>query len=166
VTGPGTRAARHARIVELIRDKAVRSQTELAELLGVDGVQVTQATLSRDLEELRAVKVGGVYVIPEDGMPALRPAEQAPARLIRLLRELLNSVDVSGNLVVLRVPPGAAQFLASALDRSGLPDVVGTIAGDDTILVVARDSGGGPGAALAEMLTAWSRTDPQEGGQP
>jgi transcriptional regulator of arginine metabolism len=159
--GPGTRAARHARIVELIRDKAVRSQTELAELLGVDGVQVTQATLSRDLEELRAVKVGGVYVIPEDGMPALRPVEQAPARLIRLLRELLNSVDVSGNLVVLRVPPGAAQFLASALDRSGLPDVVGTIAGDDTILVVARDSGDGPGVALAEKLTAWSRTDPE-----
>jgi transcriptional regulator of arginine metabolism len=165
VTGPGTRAARHARIVELVRDKAVRSQTELADLLAVDGVQVTQATLSRDLEELRAVKVGGVYVIPEDGLPALRPVEQAPARLIRLLRELLNSVDVSGNLVVLRVPPGAAQFLASALDRSGLPDVVGTIAGDDTILVVARDAGDGPGAALAEKLTAWSRTDP-EGSQP
>jgi transcriptional regulator of arginine metabolism len=165
VTGPGTRAARHARIVELVRDKAVRSQTELADLLAVDGVQVTQATLSRDLEELRAVKVAGVYVIPEDGMPALRPVEQAPARLIRLLRELLNSVDVSGNLVVLRVPPGAAQFLASALDRSGLPDVVGTIAGDDTILVVARDAGDGPGAALAEKLTAWSRADP-EGSQP
>jgi transcriptional regulator of arginine metabolism len=161
VTGPGTRAARHARIVDLIRDKAVRSQTELAELLGLDGLQVTQATLSRDLEELRAVKAGGVYVIPEDGLPALRPVEQAPARLIRLLRELLNSVDVSGNLVVLRVPPGAAQFLASALDRSGLPDVVGTIAGDDTILVVARDSGTGPGAALAEKLTAWSRADPE-----
>jgi transcriptional regulator of arginine metabolism len=166
MTGPGTRAARHARILDLIRDKAVRSQTELAELLGLDGVQVTQATLSRDLEELRAVKVGGVYVIPEDGLPALRPAEQAPARLVRLLRELLNSVDVSGNLVVLRVPPGAAQFLASALDRSGLPDVVGTIAGDDTILVVARDAGVGPGAALAEKLTAWSRADPQEGSQP
>lgn len=165
MTGPGTRAARHARIVDLVRDKAVRSQTELADLLGLDGVQVTQATLSRDLEELRAVKVGGVYVIPEDGLPALRPVEQAPARLIRLLRELLNSVDVSGNLVVLRVPPGAAQFLASALDRSGLPDVVGTIAGDDTILVVARDSGTGPGAALAEKLTAWSRAEP-EGSQP
>ena len=168
MTGPGTRAARHARIVDLIRDKAVRSQTELADLLAVDGVQVTQATLSRDLEELRAVKAGGVYVIPEDGLPALRPVEQAPARLIRLLRELLNSVDVSGNLVVLRVPPGAAQFLASALDRSGLPDVVGTIAGDDTILVVAREPSPdtGSGARLAEKLTAWSRTDPQEGSQP
>ena len=165
MSSPVTRAGRHARIVELIRGRTVHSQTELADLLAVDGVQVTQATLSRDLEELRAVKVGGVYVIPEDGLPALRPVEQAPARLIRLLRELLNSVDVSGNLVVLRVPPGAAQFLASALDRSGLPDVVGTIAGDDTILVVARDSGDGPGAALAEKLTAWSRADP-EGSQP
>ncbi|OJF13465.1 arginine repressor [Couchioplanes caeruleus] len=161
MTGPGTRAARHARIVQLVRDKAVRSQTELADLLAVEGVQVTQATLSRDLEELRAVKAAGVYLIPEDGLPALRPVEQAPARLVRLLRELLNSVDVSGNLVILRVPPGAAQFLASALDRSGLPDVVGTIAGDDTILVVARepDSDTGSGARLAEKLTAWSRTD-------
>ena len=162
MTGPGTRAARHARIVDLIRDKAVRSQTELAELLAVDGVQVTQATLSRDLEELRAVKVGGVYVIPEDGLPALRPVEQAPARLIRLLRELLNSVDVSGNLVVLRVPPGAAQFLASALDRSGLTDLVGTIAGDDTILVVARDDTPGAGARLAARLDRWSRLDNEQ----
>ena len=95
-------------------------------------------------------------------MPALRPVEQAPARLIRLLRELLNSVDVSGNLVVLRVPPGAAQFLASALDRSGLPDVVGTIAGDDTILVVAREATGG--AALGEKLSGWAgRADTVEG---
>ena len=165
MTGPGTRAARHARIVELVRDKAVRSQTELADLLAVDGVQVTQATLSRDLEELRAVKVGGVYVIPEDGLPALRPVEQAPARLIRLLRELLNSVDVSGNLVVLRVPPGAAQFLASALDRSGLPDVVGTIAGDDTILAVAREPL--TGADLAARVTALAAGEEQaQQGEP
>ncbi|AGL19379.1 arginine repressor [Actinoplanes sp. N902-109] len=167
MTTPGTRAARHAQIVDIIRIDPVRSQIELAEKLSHHGVQVTQATLSRDLEELRAVKAGGVYVIPEDGTPALRKAEEAPARLVRLLRELLNSVDVSGNLVVLRVPPGAAQFLASALDRSGLPDVVGTIAGDDTILVVAREpaTDTGSGARLAEKLTAWSRSD-NEGIQP
>jgi transcriptional regulator of arginine metabolism len=161
VTGPLTRTARHARIVELIRERAVRSQTELAEFLAADGVQVTQATLSRDLEELGAVKVRGTdgapaaYYIPEDGQPLLRPAEQAPVRLLRLLRELLTSVDASGNMAVLRTPPGAAQFLASALDRSGLPDVVGTIAGDDTILVVAREATGG--AALAARLAEWSR---------
>ena len=151
---PMTRAGRHARIVETIRDHVVRSQTELGERLAADGVQVTQATLSRDLEELGAVKVGGAYLIPEDGKRPLRDAEQAPARLIRLLRELLTGVDASGNMAVLRTPPGAAQFLASALDRSGLTDVVGTIAGDDTILVVSRDVTGGK--ALAEKLAEWA----------
>jgi transcriptional regulator of arginine metabolism len=154
VTGPMTRTARHARIVELIRGRSVRSQTELAEWLAADGVQVTQATLSRDLEELGAVKVSGAYLIPEDGARPLRDAEQAPARLLRLLRELLTGVDASGNMAVLRTPPGAAQFLASALDRSGLPEVVGTIAGDDTILVVARAATGG--AALAGKLADWA----------
>jgi transcriptional regulator of arginine metabolism len=84
----------------------------------------------------------------------MRDAENAPARLLRLLRELLTGVDASGNIAVLRTPPGAAQFLASALDRSGLTDVVGTIAGDDTILVVARDVTGGK--ALADKLADWA----------
>ncbi|BCB89128.1 arginine repressor [Phytohabitans suffuscus] len=165
MTGPGTRTARHARIVDLVRERGVRSQTELAELLGADGVQVTQATLSRDLEELGAYKVRGadggpaVYVIPEDGLPRPRPAEQAPARLVRLLRELLTGTDASGNLAVLRTPPGAAQFLASALDRAGLPDVVGTIAGDDTIFVVAREPL--TGAGLADRLSAWAGREEQ-----
>jgi len=172
-----SKAARHARIVETIREQPVRSQTELADLLAGAGIQVTQATLSRDLEELGAVKVRGtdgvpaVYYIPEDGNPVLRPAEQAPARLVRLLRELLTGVDHSGNLVVLRTPPGAAQFLASAFDRSGLPDVVGTIAGDDTILVVAREPEDSTpaGRLLAAKLLAWSQSeqdpsqDPNEG---
>jgi transcriptional regulator of arginine metabolism len=160
VSAPHTKTARHARIDGLIRERAVRSQTELAELLSADGIVVTQATLSRDLEELRAVKVSGAYLIPADGTRPLRDAEGPPARLLRLLRELLTGVDASGNLVVLRTPPGAAQFLASALDRSGLPDVVGSIAGDDTILVVARDPAGGP--ALADKFTAWSGQDPTD----
>jgi transcriptional regulator of arginine metabolism len=165
--GPVTRAARHARIVELIRQQPVRSQTELADLLAAEGLQVTQATLSRDLEELRAVKVRGpdggpgAYLIPEDGRAPLRAAEHAPARLLRLLRELLTGVDASGNITVVRTPPGAAQFLASALDRSGLPDVVGTIAGDDTILVVARAADGG--ASLANKLAGWAGWEPPSG---
>jgi len=162
VTGPVTRAGRHARIVELVRQRAIRSQTELAEVLAADGVQVTQATLSRDLEELRAVKVGGAYLIPEDGTRPLREVEDAPARLHRLLRELLTGVDASGNIAVLRTPPGAAQFLASALDRSGLTDLVGTIAGDDTILVVARDDTPGAGARLAARLDRWCRLDNEQ----
>jgi len=166
MTGPSTKAARHARIVELVRSRPVRSQTELVELLAAAGAQVTQATLSRDLEELGAMKVRGadgaaVYLIPEDGVPLHRPAgppatgiERPPARLVRLLRELLTGADASGNLAVLRTPPGAAQFLASALDRSGLPELVGTIAGDDTVLVVARETVGGAG--LVALLTGWA----------
>jgi transcriptional regulator of arginine metabolism len=167
MTAPITKAGRHARISELIRARPVHSQTELADLLVGDGVQVTQATLSRDLEELGAVKVRGTdggpaaYLIPEEGNPVFRPAEQAPARLLRLLRELLTGADASGNLVVLRTPPGAAQFLASALDRSGLPEVVGTIAGDDTILVVAREPIDGltSGRLLAAKLSSWAGRD-------
>ncbi len=167
MTGPVTRAGRHARIVDLIRDKPIRSQTELAEMLAGEGVQVTQATLSRDLEELGAVKVSGAYLIPEDGKRPLRETSgQGPARLLRLLRELLTGVDSSGNIAVLRTPPGAAHFLASALDRAGLTDVVGTIAGDDTILVVARDATGGK--ALAAKLAEWAghTTDNLEGSTP
>jgi transcriptional regulator of arginine metabolism len=134
----GTRAARQARIVELIRDRAVHSQTELLALLEEDGIATTQATLSRDLDELGALKVRGAYVIPDDGSP-VRGVEGGTARLSRLLGEVLTSTDASGNLAVLRTPPGAAQYLASALDRAALNYIVGTIAGDDTLLVVARE---------------------------
>ena len=161
---PASKAARHARIAALIRETAVRSQGELGERLAAEGFSTTQATLSRDLEELGAVKVRGTdgsaptYVIPEDGAGPLRSAEQAPERLRRLLRELLISAEASGNLVLLRTPPGAAQFLASAFDRAGLPEIMGTIAGDDTLVVVVRDpaSAAGPGVALAATLLEWA----------
>ena len=132
------------RIIALLSSRQVSSQTELAALLGQEGIEVTQATLSRDLEELGAVKLRGVeggagaYVIPEDGSP-VRGVSGGTERLTRLLGELLVSTDASANLAVLRTPPGAAHYLASALDRAALPYVVGTVAGDDTILVVARD---------------------------
>ncbi len=139
-----TRAGRQARIVDLVSRRAVHSQTELAALLASEGIEVTQATLSRDLDELGAVKLRGVnggapvYVIPDDGSP-VRAVAGGTSRLSRLLSELLVSADASGNLAVLRTPPGAAHFVASALDRAALPEVVGTVAGDDTILVVARE---------------------------
>jgi transcriptional regulator of arginine metabolism len=145
VSGAGrTRAGRQARIVELITHRQVHSQTELLGLLEAEGIGTTQATLSRDLDELGAVKLRGadggvpVYVIPDDGSP-VRGIEGGTARLARLLGDLLVSADASGNLAVLRTPPGAAHYLASALDRAALHDVVGTIAGDDTLLVVARE---------------------------
>lgn len=156
-TGTGsTRAARQARIVEIVSREQVRSQTELLALLVAEGIETTQATLSRDLDELGAVKLRGadggapVYVIPDDGSP-VRGIEGGTGRLVRLLGELLVSADASGNLAVLRTPPGAAHYLASALDRAALHDVVGTIAGDDTLLVVAREPL--TGAALAARLT-------------
>jgi len=161
---PTTKAARHARIVAILAEQPVRSQAELAARLNDAGVHVTQATLSRDLDELGAVKLrppdGGLpaYVVPEDGSPiAHRGADDAPPhRLARLVGELLTSAEPSGNLVVLRTPPGAAQYLASAFDRAGLPDIIGTIAGDDTLLVVTRDPQGG--RALADHLLTLPHT--------
>ncbi|SDG89716.1 transcriptional regulator, ArgR family [Lentzea fradiae] len=152
-----TRTARQGRIVELVSQLVIRSQSELAKLLAAEGIEVTQATLSRDLDELGAVKLRGpdggapVYVIPEDGSP-VRGVQGGTTRLARVLGELLMSTDSSGNLAVLRTPPGAAQFLASALDRAALTEIVGTIAGDDTILVVAREPL--TGAGLAERIAA------------
>ena len=158
-----SRSARQARIRELIEAREVTSQTHLAALLAVGGVEVTQATLSRDLEELGAVKLRGAdgapasYVLPPENAP-LRPAQAAPARLIRLLADLLVNAEGSANLAVLRTPPGAAQFLASAMDKVGLPDVLGTIAGDDTVLCISREPAGGP--ALADRLRALAERTP------
>ena len=163
---PATKAARHALIATLLARRPVHSQTELAGQLAEAGVSVTQATLSRDLVELRAVKIrtsaGALaYAIPaEGGDRSPQPApdvEYLAARLARLCAELLVTADSSGNLVVLRTPAGAAQFLASAIDHSVLPAVMGTIAGDDTVLVIAREGQpgvppGGTGAALAERF--------------
>lgn len=157
---PVSRVARLAAVTALIRAGTLRSQGELSARLADRGIPVTQATLSRDLEELGALKLRGVaggapvYVIPEDGPP--RPMPGGTARLGRLLGELLVSFDASANLAVLRTPPGAAQFLASAIDRAGLSDVVGTIAGDDTLLVVAREGLGG--AELGRQLAGLAAT--------
>jgi len=150
-----TRVGRQARIVALLSSQSVRSQAELASLLAAEGIDVTQGTLSRDLEELGAVKLrgadGGVgaYVVPEDGSP-VRGVFGGTERLSRLLGDLLVGTDASGNLAVLRTPPGAAHYLASAIDRAALPEVVGTIAGDDTIFVMAREPM--TGSELATMF--------------
>jgi transcriptional regulator of arginine metabolism len=157
---PLTKNARQQLIADLLGSREVRSQNELAELLGSRGVHVTQATLSRDLVELDAVKVrlatgALVYAVPAEGGNRAPTHGESPAsshRLSRLCAELLTSAEGSANLVVLRTPPGAAQFLASAIDKVDLPDVLGTIAGDDTVLVIGRDPAGGH--ALAHKFTA------------
>lgn len=150
---PATKSARHELIRRLLDERPIRSQTELADALAEFSVAVTQATLSRDLDELGAVKgregAGARYQIPVG--PAGADTRQRLNRLTRIAEELLLSAEASANLVVVHTPPGAAQFLASALDAVSSPDVLGTIAGDDTVLVVARDPAGG--ADLARRFT-------------
>ena len=192
---PVTKAARQAQIADILSRARVRSQEELADLLAQRGVRVTQATLSRDLEELGAVRLRGaggtlVYALPGDpGGPGSRPgglpgppAEEPPAdgppassgprggwpggwftgradegasgALARVGPELILSAEASANLVVLRTPAGAAQFLASAIDHAGWPSILGTVAGDDTVLVITRDPAGGNDVAESLLRLA------------
>ena len=208
---PLTKAARQAQIASILAQTRVRSQEELAGLLAQRGVRVAQATLSRDLEELGAVRLreaggGLVYALPEEpGGPGSRPGgvgrpdvtlavpdAMAPAAasgpgggrargarvpageqgtggdrgqrspgalgsLSRVAGELLVSAEASANLVVLRTPAGGAQLLASAIDHAGWPSILGTVAGDDTVLVITRDPAGGDEAARALLRLAERR---------
>ena len=166
---PRTMSARRLRIVELLQQHPVRSQSDLMELLHEEGIEVTQATISRDLDELRADKVPGpegglVYAVPnEGGDSGLRPPDlQATGgnRLARVGEEILISADASGNIVVLRTPPGAAQYLASVIDHTILPEVIGTVAGDDTVLLVTRDVDGGKEVAERILKSINKRVRP------
>jgi transcriptional regulator of arginine metabolism len=135
---------RQHRIARLLETATVTSQAHLVELLAADGVLATQATVSRDLDELGAVKVrvsGGetVYAIPELPKDRVTPEEH----LRRVLSDWVVDVARSGNLVVLRTPPGSAHVVASAIDRAGAEGILGTVAGDDTLLVVASERAGG-----------------------
>jgi transcriptional regulator of arginine metabolism len=145
---------RQHRISKLLEEQPVSSQSQLVELLAADGVVATQATVSRDLEELGAVKVripGGTlaYAIPDHAKERAGPDDH----LRRVMVDFVVEVAHSGNLVVLRTPPGSAHVVGSALDRAGLNDVLGTVAGDDTLLVVCSEHIGGSkvAALLAEM---------------
>ena len=129
-------------------------------------MQVTQATLSRDLEELGAVKTRTSAGWPTRCRPRARraPATGAAvdARLARLLEELLVSAEATGDCVVVRTPPGGAHLLASALDRAGLPEVAGTVAGDDTVLLVTRTPASPPAGSLASRLLRLAEGRPLE----
>ncbi|MCF6471260.1 arginine repressor [Nonomuraea sp. MG754425] len=165
---PMTKAARQARITDLLQRQAVRSQPELAKLLAESGVEVTQATLSRDLDELGALKLRAddgslVYALPGEGggripLTRLGTGESPAARLNRIAEELLVGAEASANLVIVRTPPGAAQFLASAIDHADWESILGTVAGDDTILVISRDPAGGQVVAEALLKVADRRS--------
>jgi transcriptional regulator of arginine metabolism len=186
---PVTKTARQARIAAILSHEQVRSQEELADLLErYASVHVTQATLSRDLEELGVVRLRAasgalVYALPEEpGGPGSRPGgalfpshtqpdliesepdrderqaePAAPTRLARYLGELMTSAEASANLVVLRTPAGAAQFMASVIDHAALASVLGTVAGDDTVLIIARDPAGGEALAADFLRLAQRR---------
>jgi transcriptional regulator of arginine metabolism len=145
--------SRQHRIAKLLEQHAITSQPQLVELLAADGVVATQATVSRDLEDMGAIKVrvsGGesVYAVPE-----LPKEQRAPdEHLRRVLGDWVVEVAHSLNLVVLRTPPGSAHVVGSALDRAALPEILGTVAGDDTLLVVAAEKVGG--AKVAKKLSA------------
>ena len=159
-----SKTARHARITALLEAHEVGSQPELAALLADGGVHVNQGTLSRDLVEIGALRVRGsrgqlVYAVPSDGgdrTPHVGEFATFEGRLARLCGEVLISAEASANLVVLRTPPGAAQYFASAIDRVAWPEILGTIAGDDTVLLITRDPTGG--TAVAEQLLVMAQT--------
>jgi len=165
MTVSSSRTGRQQRIVEVLSSQSVRSQTELLEILGEDGIDVTQATLSRDLVDVGAekVRVGKnlVYAVPgEGGDRTVRVApdgQETTNRLAQRCHELLVSAEVSANLVVLRTPPGAANFLASAIDHTTVPGIVGTIAGDDTIMVIT--TGTAASRKVASRLMAYTRKE-------
>lgn len=140
-TASDTKRLRQRAILELVARIPVASQDELADLLRERGFGVTQATVSRDVAELRLVKaIRGDrhrYVSPDD--LANGPGPEADARLARVVTETAVSVGRSGLTLILRVPPGSAQAVALAIDQSSLQDQEGTLAGDDTILVLFAD---------------------------
>jgi transcriptional regulator of arginine metabolism len=148
-----SKVQRQATISRLIGEHEVTSQPQLIELLAEHGIEATQATVSRDLEDIGAVKVrvpsgNSVYAVPEFAPDRVAPADQ----LRRVLGEWVAEVACSGNIVVLRTPPGCAHVVASALDRSRVDGLLGTVAGDDTLMCVASSSdGSGLAAHLRDL---------------
>ena len=151
VPGRLTKNQRQHRITKLLEEQPVTSQAQLVALLADQGVEATQTTVSRDLDDLGAIKVrlpGGetAYALPELPVHQIAPEDH----LRRVLGEWVVEVAHSANIVVLRTPPGSAHVVGSALDRSSLEQVVGTVAGDDTVLVVVDERVGG--AVMAARL--------------
>ncbi|MHB8158749.1 MAG: arginine repressor [Desulfocucumaceae bacterium] len=135
------KSVRQKRIVAIIRAKAIETQEQLAEELGRAGLAVTQATVSRDVKDLGLIKVPGdgntsIYALPEKNSAPVKEG-----RLKRLIIESVQKIDYSENLIVIKTMPGEAQGVASAIDNSDLPGVIGTVAGDDTIIIVVKPKG-------------------------
>lgn len=160
-----TKSRRQHAILRLVSDTEVANQAEVREMLAKQGIRATQATISRDFEELGIVKVRGAegrhrYARQDPEPRAL------PEQLRRVMSEWVMEVIPSGSLVVVRTPPGCAHVVASALDRSTMSELVGTVAGDDTVLCVAAEAVGGRGLAdlLRDIAGMTARTSPSVAG--
>lgn len=156
-SGPTLRARRQKAIAEVIRSQAIASQEDLTEKLALLGFAVTQATVSRDLEQLGAVKVkrGGVlsYALPEQ----IGESDWSLDRLERILRDWVISLEAAGNLLVLKTPPGSAHLVGSAIDNARPAEIAGTVSGDDTLFLAVRD-----GFAMADVLAQFRKISGQE----
>jgi transcriptional regulator of arginine metabolism len=152
----GSRARRQKFIAEFIRSHEVAGQDEVMARLAKHGFAVTQGTVSRDLDQLGAQKVrrGGVscYSLPDQ----LGAHGWTADRLSRLVVEWVQSVDLAGHLIVLKTPPGSAHLVAFAVDQARLPEIAGTVAGDDTLFIAVRDT------EAAARLAVWLRNPPAE----
>lgn len=164
-----TKAARHQRIIDVLARTVVHTQDELREALLSSGLDVTQATLSRDLVELGATKVisddgAAIYAIPEDGgvtgSVVTVPDADSSGRLARVTAEVMTGADYANNVVVLHTKAGAANYLAGAIDRNAWPDILGSVAGDDTVIIVARTNESA--AAVCEALLSLCSTKPKK----
>jgi transcriptional regulator of arginine metabolism len=146
------RSRRQRAIAEIIASEAVASQEEVTARLAELGYSVTQATVSRDLERMGAVKVkrGGVlaYTLADQ----LAESDWAADRLQRIVRDWVLSVEAAGNMIVIKTPPGSAHLVGLALDQSKLPEIAGTVSGDDTLFLVVRE-----GAVAAEVAERFRR---------
>ncbi len=149
---PPTKNSRHQAIKDIVSNKSVSSQAQILKELRRLGIEITQATLSRDLDELKIVK-------SQDTKQSTYQIDQGAAtHLKRIINaDLIVGIDHSANIAVVRTPPGGAQFFASSVDSSGLNEIIGTIAGDDTVLIVTKDAHGGK--KVAEQLWELARSN-------
>lgn len=141
---PMTKAARLAAIEQVLSQHTITSQSQLSQILSDEGIEVTQATLSRDLDEVHAIKTRlkdgtvaytlGAELTVDDG------DERTQQQMSRVLGGLVTSVAAASNLVVVHTPSGAAQYVASVIDKQSMDGVLGTIAGDDTVMVICADN--------------------------
>lgn len=149
---PPTKNSRHQAIKDIVSSKAIASQGQILDELRMIGIEITQATLSRDLDELKITKNSSnkesTYQFNNHGSSHLK-------KLINF--ELIVGIDHSANIAVVRTPPGGAQLFASSVDSSGLSNIIGTIAGDDTVLIVTKDVNGGK--KVAEQLWELARSN-------